>query len=426
MNIFRSLFTHGATIILAATVISGVSGYVVTGVVARILGPAMYGEFAVFWAALYLVIGTLAGIQQEVTRAAQPRRDEVVKDVAGANARTFALVVCACVVLALIAVGFLAGEQFFPSSAAMSTFVVLAGGAGSYVVIAVLSGVLYGLSMWTVIGLMTSLDAVIRLLFVAVVLILHGGILWLEIAVAAPFIVVPLALWPLIRGKAMGRYALDVQFGQLVWNTARTLIASASLAVLISGFPLILGATSHSEPAAEVGTIILAITLTRAPLTVTSLALQSYFVVMFKNRLEDPRKFWGLLGTLTLWVSVAALALAALVWWCGAPIFRAVFGRGYDIPGSTLAMLVGSAGIVALLALCGAALLVRGQHVSYAASWVVAAVITVVLMLTGLPIIERVVVSLVAGPLIGLIFQILAIRVRWRDVNLSRQRVFSE
>ena len=53
---------------LVATMIAGIAAYVVTWLVPRQVGFAGYTVFAVFWSFMYLVVGTLGGIQQEVTR----------------------------------------------------------------------------------------------------------------------------------------------------------------------------------------------------------------------------------------------------------------------------------------------------------------------------------------------------------------------
>ena len=56
----------GLVIIGISTVIAGLAGYAVTLLVYRVVGAGSYAIFAVFWAAMYLLIGGLSGIQQEV------------------------------------------------------------------------------------------------------------------------------------------------------------------------------------------------------------------------------------------------------------------------------------------------------------------------------------------------------------------------
>jgi len=61
----------GPISILIATAVGGGAGYLLTILVGVRLGAEGYAPFAIFWSTLYLVIGALAGIQQEVARAAR-------------------------------------------------------------------------------------------------------------------------------------------------------------------------------------------------------------------------------------------------------------------------------------------------------------------------------------------------------------------
>ena len=63
--------------VLAATGVAGGLGYVIQALVGIGLTPAEYTRFGIFWGAVYLVVGGIAGIQQEVARAthrAEPGR----------------------------------------------------------------------------------------------------------------------------------------------------------------------------------------------------------------------------------------------------------------------------------------------------------------------------------------------------------------
>ena len=63
--------SSGVSLILIATVISGAAGYGVLLFVPSVIGLADYKAFSIFWSLLYLVVGALIGIQQEVTRGTQ-------------------------------------------------------------------------------------------------------------------------------------------------------------------------------------------------------------------------------------------------------------------------------------------------------------------------------------------------------------------
>src|SRR3954452_2945907 len=125
-----------ASLILAATVISGAAGYAATWLVAGVVTPALYTGFAALWSVQFLIVGALAGVQQVVTRATvpSPRRD-------GARASVFAVAAAAIVGALLIATSGLwapgsLGELWL-------NWPVIVGSVG-YVLVASFCGVLYG------------------------------------------------------------------------------------------------------------------------------------------------------------------------------------------------------------------------------------------------------------------------------------------
>ena len=65
--------SSGFILIVAATGIVGIAGYVITWLVPAVIGVAPYAVFAVFWSFIFLVAAALSGIQQEVTRATHAR-----------------------------------------------------------------------------------------------------------------------------------------------------------------------------------------------------------------------------------------------------------------------------------------------------------------------------------------------------------------
>lgn len=387
--------------ILAATVVSGLSGYLVTGLVAGVEGPADYAVFAVFWSALYLIVGGLTGVQQEVTRATHPCTPG---SPSRARARDFAIGGAIVVLALILASSVLWVPSVFPHDQVASA-ITLALGTSCYVIVSTLSGVLYGLALWPFIALMIALDGVIRLLLIAVALALRVGGLGLEIATVAPFVFVPVILWFWIRPRVVGRYQLDVGLGALIWNVIRAVVAAAATAVLISGFPLIVAGTAGAAPSSELGVFLLAITLTRAPLVVTFLALQSYFVVLFRARGAGAPS-WRLMAILIGGVAALTVILAGLAWWLGEAVFLWVFGPAYAISGGVLALLVLTSGIVAVMSIAGSALLAHGAHFWFAASWLAAAVAMVLVMILPGPIVPRSLLALAIGPATGAIIQL--------------------
>ncbi|MGV8911286.1 MAG: hypothetical protein ACOH14_01610 [Rhodoglobus sp.] len=394
---------NGAVLILAATLVAGIAGYLVTFIVYRQVGAAPYALFAVFWAAMYLVIGALSGVQQEITRATRPialgARSEA------SRARNFAVVLALIVAILIIATGFLWADAVFADDGWALVW-PLAAGAASYVLVATLSGSLYGVSQWPSLALMIATDGVIRLALLSIALQFTSDIVVLAWTVSLPFPLAIALLWPLIRGRFVGRSDLDVGYRGLSWNVARTVLASASTAVLVSGFPLLLGVAAASEDPALLGELIFTITLTRAPLIVTIMSLQGFLVVRFR----DEQSSWLRLFLLVQGGIVGAtIVFAPLGWWLGPPVFALVSGRPTLIDGSLIAILVLSSGLVAALSTAAAAVLAKGKHVAYSLGWLGAAAITIAIMLAPGDFIERVSVALIVGPIVGLVFHCVAL-----------------
>lgn len=394
----RARATSGATQIMGATLIAGVAGYVVTWLVYRVVGPAPYALFAVFWAALYLVVGALSGIQQEITRATNPI--EAGSRVRASRSRTFAIVAAAATAVAVIASAPLWVEAVFPAEGWALVW-PLAVGAASYVLVATLSGSLYGVSQWRSLALMIAVDGVLRLALVGSILATTNSIVALAWAATLPFPLAIMLLWPFIRRTFVGRSDIDVGIRTLTWNVGRTVLASVSTAVLVSGFPLLLGVTSRGTEAALVGELVFTLTLTRAPLVVTVMALQSYLIVQFRALQTGwPTLFAKVLGV----IGIGGVALALAGWWLGPAVFELVSATPITVEGTFIAVMVASSALIGALSVSGSAVLAHGQHVVYSAGWVAAAVATVVIMaLPGMDLQARIITATLVAPCVGLL-----------------------
>ncbi len=390
----------GAPLIIGATAIAGVAGYAITFLVFRFVGAAPYAAFAAFWAAMYLVVGGLSGIQQEIARATHPIAEGT--RTRPSRARNFGLVAAAGVLVLVLATSPAWAHLAFAQSSGALVY-PLAVGTASYVLVATLTGSLYGVSQWRSIFLMIITDGLLRLVLVVVVLALTRDIVWIAWAAALPFPLAVIILWRFIRAGLVGRSDLDVGYRPLAWNVARTVLASVSTAVLVSGFPLILAVAGAGSSPAFVGHLIFAITITRAPLIVTVMALQSFFVVRFRDRGRSPGRA---LGAILAVVLGGGVVLAALAWWIGAPILHWLSGGSTGIDGAFMGILVISSAGVAALTVTGSAVLARSRHFIYSFGWVLSALTTIVFMSLPLPLVSRIESALLAGPLVGLLFHL--------------------
>nr|WP_255411776.1 hypothetical protein [Cryobacterium sp. Y11] len=397
----NSTAKRGLGFILLATVLGGLAGYAVQAVVLSQLHPAAYLEFSVFWSALYLVISGLAGIQQEVTRATRfgVRRQENKSN----TARNFGALTSLALFGAIVSLGPLWGPIVFGDAWSWSLVIALAVGSASYVVVAVFCGTMYGLQQWRTLAVMISCDALLRLAFIGIFLSFTGASELLPWAVVLPFPLTVLVVWATVRKHTRGSAILDVNLKSLAWNSARTVSGSVATGILISGFPLFLSLASRNDSAAAVGTLIAVVTLTRAPLIIPFLALQSYLLVFFRDHTAN---FWRAFGLIIGAIAAATTVASGLAWWLG-PALLDLFGPEYAVDSSTAGLLVASAGFTAALCASGPAVLARNGHTAYSVGWTAAAVSVVALLFLPIDLNSRSILALAVGPALGLVVHVI-------------------
>ncbi|WP_438353535.1 hypothetical protein [Microbacterium sp. CJ88] len=393
----------GLTLILIATAVAGAVGYVI-----QLLAPALLGDaeaylgFSVFWSTLYLFVSAIAGVQQEVTRATHPSPTPS----RSTTLRTVTLAGGAVLVVVAVIVGLLLGPGAF-SAAPVALTAWFAVGIVGYLLSAVLAGVLYGLELWREIALLTVADALIRGILTTIALVLHAPPAILGGAIATPFVLAFGLVWLVARHRVVGRFALDVAARRLLVNTSTTVLAAAATGAMVTGLPLLLRSTMPDVPAVALASLVMAITITRAPLIVPLMALQSYLIVEFR---KAGTSLWPRLARY-LAVAVAVAALAAVLGGLLGPWVVDVFSGGkYAIDAWTGVVVVVSAGLVSMMCLTGPALLSEARHGVYVSGWAVAALATVALLLLPVPTGLRIDLALIAPALVGLIVHLGGIR----------------
>lgn len=404
--------TRGLIYILSATAVAGVVGYVIQLLApAMLAGPADYLAFSVFWSALHFVVAAIAGVQQEVTRAAHPVTRAAHSTERSGNPgvlQQFAVRAgCALIVLTVISGIFLA-DILFPQSPFWMTLWLGIGLLGN-LLLAILAGVLYGLSFWPAIAALTVTDALIRGVLVSI-----GLVLQLEPATLAAFIALPFSLafgtiWLAARKQVAGRYRLDVDARRLSLNTLSTVAASAGAGVMVAGLPLFIKLAMPLTPADMLASLILIITVTRAPLIIPLMALQSFLILEFRTAgaASSRRLVQYLLGVAGITV---VASLAAFAW--GPWLANFISAGRYQVDPLTAALVVASAGLVGLMCLTGPALLSRNRHKLYASGWVAAALATIALLFVPIHPEQRTLLALIIAPCLGLIVHATGMRRR--------------
>ncbi|MBN9213849.1 MAG: hypothetical protein ABS62_03080 [Microbacterium sp. SCN 70-200] len=392
----------GLRSILLATAVAGALGYVIQlAAPALIADDASYVTFSVYWSTLYLCVAALSGVQQEVTRAARPVTDEPPTAVL----RQFTLIMVGIVVAVVAVLALLFGESILPGPTLMLAGALSLGVVG-YLMIAVLSGVLYGLRLWSAVAWITVLDVGIRTLLVLGGLVAGWAPEWIALAVSLPFGIAFLIVWLWIRGRVVGAFRLDVPLRRLLAHVGGTVVAAAAMGVMMNGLPMLLGITTGASDTAALAGLILAITVTRAPIVVPLLALQSYLISLLRGGgAVTRRRVLIALGIALVAVIALSGAAAALGPWA---IGFVSSGRS-DVDAAMMATITAGAGLVAMMCVTGPALLSARRHAPYVAGWVVAAALTIVCLLLPVGLESRVALTLLVPPAVGVVVHVAAI-----------------
>ena len=420
--------------LLGSSLLAAVSTLLVTMIAQRALNGSELTEFLLFWAALFTVTGIITGIQPEITRAVGTARTRAVADRALANraasggaastegsAPQGARVVTVTAALGAIAGALVlvssplwAGQQI-PHSAAVGV-TAMAVGVFLYALQATMSGVTAGEDRWYLFAAVGGLESAGRLILMLAAALMIPSLAGLEVAT-----VVPMGLWLIlafvtVSGRRLWVARADVPAGRLITNILWSFLSSAAAAVLMMGFPNVLKASgaAESEPVV-LGTLILAISITRSPIMIPLQAFQGVAVSAFLKQRHRPVA--AFIKPAAAVVAVGAVgALAAYL--VGPLLFRLIYPpaagaeSAYEAAASgiTLGALVFASALLALMTLSGNMALAVNQHRIYLAGWVVAAAVTLSLaFLIPAPLVPRAIVALAVGPVCGFVVHMVGV-----------------
>lgn len=379
-----------------ATAITAVCGYAVLYLAARKLEPAGFAVFGVFWGAFGLVTGAANGLLQEATRevrAAGMQRGPVPRTRPMWVGAGVGVVAAA----AIAATSWWWAGHVFVEARSLSVALLSLGLAG-FCLHATLLGMLAGADRWSQYGSLMVADAVIRVMIASAAFVLGwglGGFLWATVGGAVAWLLL-LAVSVTARSAAGLRVAGGV--GDFLRGAAHSIAAAGASAVLVMGFPVLLKATS-GELGAAGGVVILAVTLTRAPLLVPLTAMQGNLIAYFVDHRGARLRALVAPASVVAALGAVGVVAAALV---GPWLMRIGFGPEYRASGALLAWLTVAAVSIALLTLTGAATVAGALHRAYAIGWVGATVAAALLLTLPVGLEVRTVIALACGPLVGI------------------------
>ena len=407
--------------LLGSSLLAAVSTLVVTMIAQRALNGSELTEFLLFWAALFTVTGIITGIQPEITRAVGTARTQTVSAEGSAPQGARVVTVTAALgaiagALVLVSSPLWAGQQI-PHSAAVGV-TVMAVGVFLYALQATMSGVTSGEDRWYLFAAVGGLESAGRLILMLAAALLIPSLAGLEAAT-----VIPMGLWLIlafvtVSGRRLWVARADVPARRLTTNILWSFLSSAAAAVLMMGFPNVLKASGAAEREPVVlGTLILAISITRSPIMIPLQAFQGVAVSAFLKQRHRPVA--AFIKPAAAVVAVGAVgALAAYL--VGPLLFRLIYPpaagaeSAYEAAASgiTLGALVFASALLALMTLSGNMALAVNQHRIYLAGWVVAAAVTLSLaFLVPAPLVPRAIVALAVGPVCGFVVHMVGVSV---------------
>jgi len=388
-----------------ATAVTALCGYLVLYLAARDLDPSGFSVFGVFWGAFGLVTGASNGLLQEATREVRSARIAVES----AGPRTHPLRVGAVIGvvagLAIAASAPLWASYVFADARLLSVALLSVGLAG-FCLHTTLLGTLAGAGRWTQYGALMVTDAAMRVAVAAATFTLTWGLvgyLWATVCGAVAWLVMLVAS---PSARAAARLATNGDARTFLRGAAHAIAAAGASAVLVMGFPVLLKATS-GDLGATGGVVILAVTLTRAPLLLPLTAMQGNLIAHFVDQRDDRLRALAGPSAVVLSVGLVGVAAAGLA---GPWLLRVGFGADYDADGALLAWLTAAAVSIALLTLTGAAAVAAALHRAYALGWIGATAASTLLLLLPLELQTRTVVALLCGPLVGIVVHLAVLR----------------
>jgi O-antigen/teichoic acid export membrane protein len=371
----------GAWVVSGSMLTSGVLIYAFHVLAARTLGGAAYGQIAVLWAAMFIVVIVLfRPLEQTTARALADRRTR------GEEVRTVLRSVAALCAGLLLAVGAAAalawdtiGERLFLGDGTMTALLVV--GIAAYAVAYVSRGIVTGARWFGGYGIGLVTDSLARLAIAApLVWVASKGVAAAGVTVAG----IVGALVPLWVGRRRlaralsGGHGARFRLGSTVAFAGPASVIAAADQLLVNGSPLLVILDGGHDASRMAGLVFAATMLVRVPVYVFQGLAASILPNLTRlQALEDRARFRrDVLHTAGLLLGAGGLivAFAAAV---GPESMRLLYGAEFDV-GRTELVLLG-AGVACYLAgtTFSQALLALDCGIGAAIAWAASATIFV-------------------------------------------------
>ena len=405
----KTIARSDALRVAVASLVSAGSGYFVLTFAARVLLPVENNTvFVTFWSTLFACFGVLSGLSIETTRAVTVATSAPAGERDDGHPR---------VLTVGVTVGVLAGLTVAATSPLWATRLFatdafwLAGlaslGVAAYAGHSVVVGSLAGRRSWATYSHLIASEATVRLC-----LVLASGVVGTTLlgvaagtAMAAFTWVAFLAAAPQARRAAMAR--ADSTLPTFLRRIAAASVATGASAILVVGFPVLLSLTTPTAQYTRAAPVLLAISLTRAPLMIP---LNAYQGVAVSHFVAHRARGLGAMLPIARAILLVGLVGTGLAYAIGPWVMATLLGPAYGVSGQILAGLTAAATFIALLTITGALCQALTLHGRFVAGWVCAVVVAVLVLLLPFDLATRAVLALSIGPIVGIVLHLTGLR----------------
>ncbi|MDR0959065.1 MAG: hypothetical protein LBM23_01675 [Propionibacteriaceae bacterium] len=387
----------GGILVGVVSIFSALTGFIAMTLSVRVLDEADASDFLLYWSAAFFCFGLTNGFNLEMARSvtATETSSSITPRAVRARIAMGWVIVGAAVIAAAASPTLRFALPSMGSEELPSVAVALVVGISGYAGQATLLGAMVAAGAWRLYLAVLTLESTVRLILLLAAVYFRWPVeVWFFSISLAEVVWVFFLFLPGTR--AVIQQLLDEGLLVYVRRGLAGLLGQGASAALVVGFPVLLSIFSDPSVIAASAGLILAISLTRAPLMVPLTAFQSIAVSYFTSRNDHPLiRAFRILAVILIIGVIGAIA----AWLIGPWLFDLLAGQ--RLGGALLAALTFGATTLAGVTLTGVLCQSQTAYRSYLAGWVTAVLIAIMFLALPWSLEVRAVAALIGGPLAG-------------------------
>lgn len=376
MTVAPTSFRRGTALVSLGVGAFGLANYLFLVGTTRLLGPAGFADFNVFWGLVYgLGLGLCVPFEQEVSRRvslAHGSGADPAPTLRAANRTT-------AVGTALLAAVTVPLAMLYADGDDVPRVVVLC--SVSYLALAMASvsrGGLSGAGRFGRYATQYGIEGLVRVLAVVLVAV---GVVSATVTVFALAVPVALAAGVALTTTVVVRGRPVLPMGEFARSLGPIVVSSMVVQSLINLGPVTINLVTEASQKSLAGSFLAAAVVTRAPILAFS-AVQAVLIPRLVRSVvaRDHRDFRR--GLVTVLAPTVAIGLLGLLAWlvAGPALLHLLAGDEYDLPRADMALLAVAVSLYLVCIVLQSAALALSRHVAMMCSWLIAAAVFGVLV----------------------------------------------